>query len=182
MAAFARERGLPVRVRGKLVVAVRPAELPALAELARRGVANGVPVRRLDATQARRYEPHLRCLAALHVASAGVVDYRAVCRALAAELGAGGAQLRLGAEVVGVRAGAAGVRLQTSGAEVVADALVNCAGLHSDRIARLAGLAPPVRIIPFRGEYFELAPRSAELIRELIYPVPNPALPWLGCT
>jgi L-2-hydroxyglutarate oxidase len=180
MAAFARERGLPVRVGGKLVVAVRPAELPALAELARRGVANGVPVRRLDATQARRYEPHLRCLAALHVASAGVVDYGAVCRALAAELGAGGAQLRLGAEVVGVRAGAAGVRLQTSGAEVLGDALVNCAGLHSVRIARLAGLAPQVRIIPFRGEYFELAPRAAELIRELIYPVPDPALPSLG--
>lgn len=180
MAAFAQERGLPVRICGKLVVAVRPAELPALAELARRGAANGVPVRWLDAAQARRYEPHVRCLAALHVASAGVIDYGAVCRALAAELGQGGAELRLGTEVIGVRAGAAGVRLRTPGAQVVADALVNCAGLHSDRIARLAGLVPPVRIIPFRGEYFELAPRAAGLIRGLIYPVPDPALPWLG--
>jgi L-2-hydroxyglutarate oxidase len=180
MAAFARKHGLPVRISGKLVVAVRPAELPALAELARRGAANGVPVRRLDAVQARRYEPHVRCLAALHVATAGVIDYRAVCQVLAAELEQGGAQLRLGTEVIGVRAGAAGVGLQTPGGQVMADALVNCAGLHSDRIARLAGLVPPVRIIPFRGEYFELAPRAAGLIRGLIYPVPDPALPWLG--
>ncbi|MDQ3760633.1 MAG: L-2-hydroxyglutarate oxidase [Actinomycetota bacterium] len=180
MAAFAHERGLPVDVGGKLVVAVRRGELPALAELVRRGMANGVPVRRLDAAEARDYEPEVRSIAALRVASTGIVDYAAVCRALAAELVQGGADLRLGAEVLGVHADGAGVRVQTSAEDLRADALVNCAGLHSDRVARLAGLAPAARIVPFRGEYFELRPDAAARVRGLIYPVPDPALPWLG--
>ncbi len=180
MAAFARERGLPVEIGGKLVLAVHDGELPALAELARRGVANGLAVRRLDASEARDYEPEARCLAALRVASTGIVDYAAVSRALAAELAQGGADLRLGAEVLGVHADGAEVRLQTRAGDLRADALVNCAGLHSDRIARLAGLAPMARIVPFRGEYFELAPQAAARVRGLIYPVPDPALPWLG--
>lgn len=180
MAAFARERGLPVEIGGKLVVAVHSGELTALAELERRGVANGVPVRRLGVVQARDYEPRVRCVAALRVESAGIVDYSAVCRALAGELIQGGAELQLGAEVLGVHADGAGVRVQTQAGELRVDALVNCAGLHSDRVARLAGLAPTVRIVPFRGEYFELGPQAAARVRGLIYPVPDPALPWLG--
>lgn len=180
MAAFAREHGLPAETGGKLVVAVHDRELPALAELARRGVANGVPVRRLDAAQARDYEPEVRCVAALRVASTGIVDYAAVCRALAAELARDGAQLRLGAEVLAVHADGGGVRVQTRAGDLRADGLVNCAGLHSDRIVRLAGLVPKARIVPFRGEYFELGPQAAARVRGLIYPVPDPALPWLG--
>jgi L-2-hydroxyglutarate oxidase len=180
MAAFARERGLPVKVGGKLVVAVHEGELPGLAELARRGMANGVPVRRLDAAQARTYEPEVRCIAALRVASTGIVDYAAVCRALAAELAREGAELRLGAEVLAVHADDVGVWVQTRAGDLRANALVNCAGLHSDRIARLAGLVPQARIIPFRGEYFDLVPHAAARVRGLIYPVPDPALPWLG--
>ncbi|HEU0088342.1 MAG TPA: L-2-hydroxyglutarate oxidase [Pseudonocardiaceae bacterium] len=180
MAAYATERGLPVEIGGKLVVAVHAGELPALAELERRGAANGVPLRRLDGAAAREYEPAVRCVAALRVATTGVVDYAAVARALAAELAADGAELRLGTTVVGVRADAAGVRVQTSAGELRGDALVNCAGLHSDRIARLAGLAPPARIVPFRGEYFELTPATAARVRGLIYPVPDPAFPFLG--
>jgi (S)-2-hydroxyglutarate dehydrogenase len=180
MAAFARERGLPVQVGGKLVVAVEEGELPALAELERRGTANGVPLCRLDGEQAREYEPEVRCVAALRVQTTGIVDYAAVSRALAAELARDGAELRLGAEVLQVHADGAGVRVCTEAAEVPADALVNCAGLHSDRIARLAGLVPSARIIPFRGEYFELTPAAAARVRGLIYPVPDPAFPFLG--
>ena len=180
MAAYARDRGLPVHVGGKLVVAVDAHELPALSELERRGMANGVPVRRLDSAGAREYEPEVRCVAALRVETTGIVDYAAVCRALAAELAEDGAELRLGAEVLAVHADGAGVRVQTSVGDQRVDALVNCAGLHSDRIARLAGLTPAARIVPFRGEYFVLGPVAAARIRGLIYPVPDPALPWLG--
>jgi L-2-hydroxyglutarate oxidase len=180
MAAYAGERGLPVEIGGKLVVAVDSRELPALAELERRGTANGVPVRRLDAAAARAYEPEVRCVAALRVTSTGIVDYAAVARALAAELAADGAELRLGVEVLGVHADSTGVRLQTSAGELRGDGLVNCAGLHSDRIARLAGLAPAARIVPFRGEYFELTPAAAARVRGLIYPVPDPVFPFLG--
>jgi L-2-hydroxyglutarate oxidase len=180
MAAYAGERGLPVEIGGKLVVAVDSRELPALAELERRGTANGVPVRRLDAAAAREYEPEVRCVAALRVTSTGIVDYAAVARALAAELAADGAELRLGVEVLGVHADSTGVRLQTSAGELRGDGLVNCAGLHSDRIARLAGLAPAARIVPFRGEYFELTPAAAARVRGLIYPVPDPVFPFLG--
>lgn len=180
MASYARERGVPVEVGGKLVVAVDEDELPALAELERRGLANGVPVRRLDAAGAREYEPGVRCVAALRVATTGVVDYPAVSRALAQELALGGAELRLNSEVLAVHTDAAGVRLFTRAGDLRADALVNCAGLHSDRIARLAGLAPAARIIPFRGEYFTLAPAAAGRVLGLIYPVPDPALPFLG--
>lgn len=180
MASYATERGIPCEVGGKLVVAVHERELPALAELARRGIANGVPVRRLDAAAAREYEPEVRCVAALRVATTGIVDYAAVSRALAAELAADGAELRPGDEVLGVRTECTGVRVRTGTVELRADALVNCAGLHSDRVARLAGLAPAARILPFRGEYFELAPAAAARVRGLIYPVPDPAFPFLG--
>jgi L-2-hydroxyglutarate oxidase len=180
MAAYAGERGLPVEIGGKLVVAVDSGELPALAVLERRGMANGVPVCRLDAVAAWEYEPEVRCVAALRVASTGIVDYAAVARALAAELAADGTELRPGVEVLGVHADGTGVRLQTSAGELRGDGLVNCAGLHSDRIARLAGLAPPARIVPFRGEYFELTSAAAARVRGLIYPVPDLAFPFLG--
>ncbi|MGH4016282.1 MAG: L-2-hydroxyglutarate oxidase [Pseudonocardiaceae bacterium] len=180
MAAYAQARGVPCEIGGKLVVAVDERELPALAELQRRGTANGVPVRRLDAAQAREYEPEVRCVAALRVPATGIVDYAAVSRALAAELASDGAQLRLGVSVLGVRADGVGVRVVTDAGDIRADALVNCAGLHSDRIARLAGLTPAARIVPFRGEYFSLAPAAADRVRGLIYPVPDPAFPFLG--
>jgi L-2-hydroxyglutarate oxidase len=180
MAAYARERGVPCEIGGKLVIATDHAELPALAELERRGIANRVPVRRLDAQQARRYEPEVRCVAALRVESTGIVDYAAVSRAMAAELADDDVELRPGSEVLGVHVDGTGVRVQTATAELRADALVNCAGLHSDRVARLAGLTPAARIVPFRGEYFELTPDAAARVRGLIYPVPDPAFPFLG--
>lgn len=178
--AYARERGVPVQVCGKLVVAVHERELPALDELARRGAANGVPVTRLDPAGAREYEPEVRCVAALHVASTGIIDYAAVCEALAAELAEGGAELRTGTEVRALRTEGSRVVIETGAGSIRGDALVNCAGLHSDRIARLGGVQPAVRIVPFRGEYHALVPDAAQRVRGLIYPVPDPAFPFLG--
>lgn len=180
MVSFAREHGVPVQICGKLVVATSEAELPALDELERRGVANGVPVRRLDPSQARDYEPEVRCVAALRVESTGIIDFVGVSEAMATQLRDGGAQLRPGAEVLGVHTAGNRVRVSTTGGDVEADALVNCAGLHSDRVARLAGLMPAARIVPFRGEYHSLAPGAAERVRGLIYPVPDPEFPFLG--
>jgi (S)-2-hydroxyglutarate dehydrogenase len=180
MTAFAREHGVPFEVCGKLVVAVDETELPRLHELAGRAEANGVPAALITPAQARELEPEVACVAALHVRSTGIVDYVAVTAALVRELEAAGAALHLDTEVTGVRAMGGGVVVSSPTAEVRADALVNCAGLHCDRVARLAGLTPSARIVPFRGEYFELRPRARHLVRGLIYPVPDPAFPFLG--
>lgn len=180
MVEYARSRGVPVEVTGKLVVATGPQQLPALDELERRGTANGVPCRRIDAEEARSYEPHVRALAALRVESTGIVDYPGVCVALADEITQLGGEIWLDAPVTRIETDATGVRLQAGDLEVRADALVNCAGLQADRIARLAGLDPGLRIIPFRGEYFELIESQRQLVRGLIYPVPDPTLPFLG--
>ncbi|MCP2258117.1 L-2-hydroxyglutarate oxidase [Streptoalloteichus tenebrarius] len=180
MVRFAEENGVPVEVCGKLVVATEPDELPRLQVLAERAEANGVPAKRIEAAEAREYEPEVNCLAALRVETTGIVDYGAVCQALVRRLGELGAELRTGAEVLGVRGRGGRVELATPGGIVRADALVNCAGLHSDRIARLAGLRPAARIVPFRGEYYELRHDRRHLVRGLIYPVPDPTLPFLG--
>jgi L-2-hydroxyglutarate oxidase len=176
---FAREHGVEVEVCGKLVVATGEGELPALAELARRAEANGVPARLISREEAREYEPEVSCVRALRVESTGIIDFPGVCRALAGLLADKGADLRLGTSARGIRAGR-GVEVATGTEVIKADALVNCAGLHSDQVARLAGITPRARIVPFRGEYYTLRPDRAHLVRGLIYPVPDPALPFLG--
>ncbi|WP_207947703.1 L-2-hydroxyglutarate oxidase [Occultella glacieicola] len=192
MTAFAQDHGVPVRTCGKLVVAVDDAELPALAELARRAEANGVPARLIDAAEAREYEPNVSCVRALRVESTGIVDYVGVCEVLAGQIADGGGQVRFGrtfrgARTVGgrVRArvdvlGADGAATDTGREDVVADALVVCGGLHADRLADACDVVPQARIVPFRGEYFELAPAKTDLVRTLIYPVPDPRFPFLG--
>lgn len=180
MVAYARSRGVPVEVTGKLVVATTARQLPALDELARRGAANGVPCRKIDGDQAREYEPQVRALAAVHVESTGIIDYPGVCAALADEIVAGGGEIWLDAPVTRIDTTTREVRVQAGGVTVPADLLVNCAGLHADRIARLAGLDPGLRIVPFRGEYYELTEQQRPLVRGLIYPVPDPTLPFLG--
>ena len=178
---FARRHGVPVEVCGKLVVATGPDQIPALDVLAERAAANGVPASRLTPAQAREYEPEVSCVAALRVESTGIIDYPGVCAALVRLLAEAGADLRLNSAALGIRAArGGGVEVATASGVVRADALVNCAGLHSDRVARLAGLTPSVRIVPFRGEYYELRPEHRHLVKGLIYPVPDPALPFLG--
>ena len=180
MLALARDEGVPHRVTGKLVVATDPTELDRLAALHERGLANGLAVTRLTADEAREHEPHVATLAALHVAETGIIDYRAVCAVLVRRLRDGGARLVPGTEVVGGRDGARDVVLETTRGEVAADEVVVCAGLQADRVARLLGHRPSVRIVPFRGEYRSLTSQAARLVRGLVYPVPDPAFPFLG--
>ncbi|MEV1117529.1 L-2-hydroxyglutarate oxidase [Actinosynnema sp. NPDC049800] len=178
--AYAREHGVPVDVCGKLVVATSPDEVPRLEALAERAEANGVPARRIGVDEAREYEPEVAAVAALRVESTGIIDFPAVCAALVRELN--GHDLRLHTPALAIRRALSGggVEVATTRGVVRADALVNCAGLHSDRVARLAGVTPSAAIVPFRGEYYELRPDRRRLVRGLIYPVPDPALPFLG--
>lgn len=180
MVEFAKENGVPVEVCGKLVVATETDELPRLRDLADRAEANGVPATMIDPERAREFEPAVRCLAALRVESTGIVDYTLISLAMVAQLEKQGAKMTAGSEAVAIRAAADGVTVDSTTGPIHADALVNCAGLHSDRIARLAGLRPSARIVPFRGEYYELRAERRDLVRGLIYPVPDPRFPFLG--
>ncbi|TVT25730.1 L-2-hydroxyglutarate oxidase [Amycolatopsis acidiphila] len=178
---FARANGVGVEVCGKLVVATSEAELPALGVLAERAEANGVPAKLISSREAHEYEPEVSCVRALRVESTGIIDFPGVCAALVRLLEDKGADLLLGTPALGIRPGRDGGVEVATGREVLhADALVNCAGLQSDRVARLAGLTPRARIVPFRGEYYELRPERRHLVRGLIYPVPDPTLPFLG--
>lgn len=177
MVKFCAEYGIAHAVTGKLIVATEREELPRLHALVQRGRENGIPVRELGVSQIEEYEPEVRGLAAIHVGTTGVCDYTGVARRLA---DASGAEIRYGAQVVRVdRRPDLGVAVRTAGGDVVRGrVLVNCAGLHCDEVARLTGDEPDVRIVPFRGEYYELA--RPELVRGLVYPVPDPAFPFLG--
>nr|WP_042184303.1 L-2-hydroxyglutarate oxidase [Kibdelosporangium sp. MJ126-NF4]CEL16211.1 L-2-hydroxyglutarate oxidase [Kibdelosporangium sp. MJ126-NF4]CTQ94136.1 L-2-hydroxyglutarate oxidase (EC 1.1.3.15) [Kibdelosporangium sp. MJ126-NF4] len=178
---FAREHGVGVEVCGKLVVATSADELPALYTLESRAKANGVPAKLISPDEAREYEPEVSCVAALRVHSTAIIDFPGVCAALVRMLDDAGADLRLSTPALGIRRGRHGGVEVATGKEVLrADTLVNCAGLHSDRVAELAGLIPTARIVPFRGEYYELKPERRRLVRGLIYPVPDAALPFLG--
>ncbi|MEU9474140.1 L-2-hydroxyglutarate oxidase [Streptomyces sp. NPDC048191] len=177
MVKFCAEYGIAHAVTGKLIVATEREELPRLHALVQRGRENGIPVRELGPAQIGDHEPEVRGLAAIHVGTTGVCDFVGVARQLAR---ASGAEIRYGARVVRVdRRPERGVAVLTAGGDVVrARVLVNCAGLYCDELARLTGDEPGVRIVPFRGEYYELA--RPELVRGLVYPVPDPAFPFLG--
>ncbi|MEB8341292.1 L-2-hydroxyglutarate oxidase [Streptomyces endophyticus] len=177
MVKFCAEYGIAHEVTGKLIVATEREELPRLHALVQRGRENGIPVRELGPAQIQEYEPEVRGLAAIHVGSTGIVDYRAVAELFAE---ASGAEIRYGADVVQVdRRADRGVAVRTRAGDVVRGrVLVNCAGLRCDEVARLTGDDPEMRIVPFRGEYFELG--RPDLVRGLVYPVPDPAFPFLG--
>lgn len=188
---FCAEEGVPHRRTGKLVLATSPEELPRLDELERRGRANGLAgLERLEAGDLRERYPQAGGVAGLWVPQTGVVDFPGVARALARRLEAVGGALRTGARVERVKGGSGatrepgpprGLRLRLAGGEVVeAGLLVNCAGLQADRVARLAGARPDVRIVPFRGDYRELAPEARRLVPVPVYPVPDPRFPFLG--
>lgn len=180
MAAFAAENGVPVEVCGKLVVATEESELPGLHKLAARAEANGVPAQLLDPAGAREYEPQVRAVAALRVETTGIVDYAGVCRVLAARIEADGGEILLGEEMLAARTVGDRVQVRTTVADREADGLVVCGGLHADRLARASGLEPAARIVPFRGEYYGLTETAGDLVRGLIYPVPDPRFPFLG--
>jgi (S)-2-hydroxyglutarate dehydrogenase len=175
------ERGIPYERCGKLIVARDASELPALDELERRATANGVPgLRRLAGEEIAEVEPHCVGQAALHSPNTGIVDFGAVARSLARDVEEGGGRVRTGARVDAVTPDDTGVVVRHGAAESRARFLVSCAGLWSDRMAVLAGADSDPRIVPFRGAYLRLRPEKRELVRGLIYPVPDPSLPFLG--
>jgi L-2-hydroxyglutarate oxidase len=151
-----------------------------LDKLFQRGLDNDLPVTELRAEQVREIEPHVRCLAGIKVPTTGIVNYQEVCAKFAQLVQAQGGTVITGARVTGNREANGTHRIETTKGGFEARFLVNCAGLHSDRVARLTGMKPPARIVPFRGEYYELVPEKRYLVNTLIYPVPNPAFPFLG--
>ena len=180
---YCEERDIPFKRRGKLIVARHAGELRALEELERRGRENGVPgLRRLDETGLREVEPHAAGVAALHSPQTGVVDFGAVARALAADVETAGGSVTTGCRVTAVESHATRGRLRLvhSRGEMRARYAVFCAGAAADRLAVTAGADPDPRIVPFRGAYLRLRPGRDHLVRGLIYPVPDPRLPFLG--
>ena len=180
MYRFCSEETIPHRRCGKLVVAVSEDELPRLATLEARGRANGVELVRLRSEEIKEREPEVAGIAGLWIPETGIVDYSRVSAALARRLERLGGEVRLGHRVIGCKRDRTSTVVQTTRGDIRAAILVNCAGLQSDRVARMAGLEPSVRIVPFRGEYYTLRPESAHFVCGLVYPVPDPALPFLG--
>jgi L-2-hydroxyglutarate oxidase len=181
MVAFCQENGVRHEICGKLVVAVDETELARLHNLLERGQKNGLQgLRLLDRPQMLEIEPHVAGIAAVHVPQEGIVDFIQVCRALVKKIEAAGGRVATRARVNKIQAQGGGWSVQTAAGDWEADYVVNCAGLHCDRVAVMAGEKRDVRIIPFRGEYFKIKPARQHLARHLIYPVPDPQFPFLG--
>ena len=178
---FCQEHSIPHDNCGKVVVATSDDELPALDELLRRGIANGLAdLRRLSIDELREHEPHVAGIAGLFVRETGIVDYKALANAYADVVRQAGGHVRTSAQVRHVTPTPNAIILHTTQGDFSAQGLINCAGLQSDRVARMCGLKPDARIVPFRGEYYRLAPDAWRFCKNLIYPVPNPAFPFLG--
>jgi len=181
MVEFCREHGIAHEVCGKVIVATHAGELPRLEELRKRGEANGLTgLRMIGPEELKEIEPHAAGLKALVVPATGITDYAVVCEKYAELISAGGGTVLTSAAATGIRRLANEVVVETSRGAFSTDSLINCAGLFSDRISRMAGDEPGVMIVPFRGEYYDLTPERASLVRALIYPVPDPRFPFLG--
>lgn len=180
MVEFCKSHGIPFQVCGKLIVATQESQLPQLANLHERGLQNGVPVERVPVERVREIEPHVNCIDALLVKSTGITSYRQVCDAYLHEVERFGGALRLGTKVRRTTERGSLQVIETDQGEFETAFLINCAGLYSDRVASAAGADPKAKIVPFRGEYYELVPERRSLVQNLIYPVPHPAFPFLG--
>jgi (S)-2-hydroxyglutarate dehydrogenase len=181
MVEFCQQQDLPYELCGKIVVALEEEELPRLQELYQRGTANGVPgLVEIRGEEIQEYEPRATGIAALWSPNTGIVDYLAVTRRYAEIVQQRGAELRLNTEVTDIQERPGDLVLETTQGALHSRAVVNCGGLHSDLIAKMTGDTHGLRIIPFRGEYYELEPASHGLVRGLIYPVPDPRFPFLG--
>ena len=180
MEAFCAAEGIDYEICGKVIVAVSDADLPALERIYERGQANGVDCTLIDKARLRELEPHASGVRAIHVPEAGIVNYRQVCERLAQRVREADGQVVCNARVTGTRHHGDGVTVLSTAGEYSVRQLVTCAGLQSDRVARLAGSEPNARIVPFRGEYYALKPAAWGLCRNLIYPTPDPQFPFLG--
>ena len=181
MIAFCQENAIPHEVCGKLVVAAEQSEVPGLRGLEQRGRANGLEgLRWVEGPEMRDIEPHVGGVAALRVPQEGIVDYRKVCESLVSRLGGLGAEVMTNTRVKRLQTVGPGWLIHTSHGELEADFLINCAGLHCDRVLEMAGGRREIRILPFRGEYYKIKPERQSLVKHLIYPVPDPCFPFLG--
>lgn len=180
MVEFCQKHDLPHEITGKLIVATTPDELPGLEKLYKRGLENGIPVEKITGLEAREYEPHVQALEAVRVETTGIADYKAVCEVYAQIIENNGGRIELGTKVTNLVFGGSIHVIETDRGPYEARYVVNCAGLYSDRMARMAKADPRAQIVPFRGEYFELAHNKRHLVKGLVYPVPNPDFPFLG--
>jgi (S)-2-hydroxyglutarate dehydrogenase len=178
--AFCDEHGIDYEICGKVIVATDEDELPRLAALEKRALANGVDARALTDEELREREPGVRAIAALEIPGTGIVSFPRVAETILRLLLEAGVDVRFGTRVTGIHNGGREIVAETTGGDVQGRFLVNCAGLHADRLARLDGVVPPARIVPFRGEYYVLREAKRHLVRGLVYPVPDPAFPFLG--
>lgn len=180
MEEFCAREGIDHDICGKVIVALDESELPALQNIFERGQANGVRCELIDGDRLRELEPAAAGIRAIHVPEAGIVNYAQVCTRLAELITDAGGKIFLGTRVTDIQSQNGSVYVATSSSNFVAKQLVNCGGLHCDRVAKLAGQRCDAKIVPFRGEYYQLKPTATHLVNNLIYPVPNPAFPFLG--
>ena len=180
MEAFCEREGIPYEICGKVIVATEEKELAGLGKLVEKGQANGVVCEMIGPEKLLELEPHVRGIKAIHVREAGIAAYTRVCQRLAELVAGAGGRVVTSARATAIRHLPESVVVETTAGSFEANWLINCAGLQSDRVTALSGAKPPAKIVPFRGEYFELTPEAAKLCRNLIYPVPDPNFPFLG--
>lgn len=177
---FCKEQGIRFEICGKIVVATREDELDRMTALFHRGQENGVICSIIGREELREIEPHTAGIKAIKVPETGIVDYKGMCRRLVELIRENGGEVKFNQKVAGIRQPKEGIFIQTESGEFQTNIAVNCAGLYSDHVAAMSGITPEAKIIPFRGEYFMLKPSSSHLCKHLIYPVPDPAFPFLG--
>jgi (S)-2-hydroxyglutarate dehydrogenase len=177
---FCKEEGVAHEICGKVIVAIKDSELPNLQRIFERGQANGVKCEMIGPERLHELEPHAAGIRAIHVPEAGIVDYRGVCQRLAAHITQAGGTILTKARVTALRPDPNGTVVVSQAGEVLAKYVINCAGLYCDRVTAMSGMKPDAKVVPFRGEYFELVKEAEHLCRKLIYPVPDPAFPFLG--
>ncbi|MGL5832235.1 MAG: L-2-hydroxyglutarate oxidase [Waterburya sp.] len=180
MVDFCEQHNIDYKICGKVIVATEEYELPLLDNLYDRGLANELDIKKITKEQVQEIEPHVNCLAGIWVKSTGIVDYKQVCQQYAAIAQEQGVDLLLNTCVTGIKSGAKNHLIATNQGEYQTEFLINCGGLYSDRLTALAQAKPPAKIVPFRGEYYELTPEKKYLVNGAIYPVPNPNFPFLG--
>ncbi|MGD2182028.1 L-2-hydroxyglutarate oxidase [Lusitaniella coriacea] len=180
MVDFCQKYDIAHEVCGKVIVATEENQIQALENLYNRGIANSIEIEKITAEEVKKIEPHVRCLAGIRVRSTGIADYQQVCQKYAELLQNAGGEIRLNTKVEKINKTNETQILETNRGEIETRFIINCAGLHSDRVAKLNDIDPPAKIVPFRGEYYELKPEKRYLVKTLIYPVPNPSFPFLG--
>ncbi|MGL5871857.1 MAG: L-2-hydroxyglutarate oxidase [Xenococcaceae cyanobacterium] len=180
MVEFCQEHGIDHDVCGKIIIATEPEELHRLEDLYQRGLQNGLELKKLNAEQVKEIEPHVNCLEGIFVSTTGIVNYKQVCQKYAQLIRDRGGEIRFNTKVTKIINREGVSILETNNGSFETRFLINCAGLYSDRVAKWGGVDPKAKIVPFRGEYYELTPEKRYLVKNLIYPVPNPEFPFLG--